>query len=163
MSMIGNFVAVDEVTLKRLQESPGEISAFLYPDAGDGPARQLDVDKAWHAIHFVLNGSAWEGSGALGMSVLGGTEIGEDIGYGPARFLLAHQVTDVADALSKVSDADFHARFDAQAMDEQDIYPQVWSRDADDGRTYVFDYFVHMVNFYKEAVSRGDAMLLFIN
>jgi len=163
MSMIGNFVAIDAATLSRLQASPDLVAAFLYPEDDEGPANALDVEKAWHAIHFTLNGSPWEGQGALGMTVLGGAEIGEDVGYGPARYLSQDQVRQVADALSNISEADFHARFDAQAMDEQEIYPQIWSRDGDFGRAYVFGHFLSLAAFYREAADRSDAMLLFIN
>lgn len=163
MSMIGNFVAVDGAALSRLRSNPNEVVGLLYPEDEESPANFLDVEKAWHAIHFTLNGSLWEGQGPLGLAVLGGTEIGEDVGYGPARFLLQDQVKDVADALSKVSEAEFNARFDAQAMDEQGVYPQIWSRDGDFGRSYVFGHFMNLVSFYREAANRRDAMLLFIN
>jgi hypothetical protein len=32
----------------------------------------LDLDKAWHGIHFLLNGSAWETAAGAGEAVLGG-------------------------------------------------------------------------------------------
>jgi hypothetical protein len=163
MSMIGNFVAIDGATLSRLLGNPDEVVGFLYPEDGDGPSDALDVDKAWHAIHFTLNGSQWEGRGVLGMAVLGGTEIGEDAGYGPARYLVQSQVKEVADALSDVSKEGFIERFNPQAMDEHEIYPQIWLRDGDFGRSYALGHFVNLVKFYREAADRDDAMLLFIN
>lgn len=163
MSMIGNFVAIDGATLNRLMGNPGEVVDFLYPEGGDGPPNALDVEKAWHAIHFTLNGSQWEGHGALGMVVLGGTEIGEDAGYGPARYLLQGQVKEIAEALLKISKEEFIERFHPEAMDAQKIYPQIWSRDGDFGRSYVLGHFVNLVNFYRGAAERSDAMLLFIN
>ncbi len=163
MSMIGNFVAVDGATLNRLQDNPEEVIAFLYPEGDEGPANALDVDKAWHAIHFMLNGTPWEGQGVLGLTVLNGTEIGEDVGYGSARYLSQDQVKEVAHALSELSEADFNARYDGRAMDEQEVYPQIWSRDDDFGRSYVLEHFRNLVSFYREAANRHDAMLLFIN
>jgi len=60
--------------------SAGERSVRDEFEAG----KSLDIDKAWHSIHFLLTGAAWEADGLI----FGGTEIGEDgddWGYGPPR------------------------------------------------------------------------------
>ena len=49
--------------------------------------QRFDLDKAWHGIHFLLTGSAWETTPGAGESVLGGDPVGPDRGYGPARLL----------------------------------------------------------------------------
>ena len=62
MSMIGNLVAVSPEQLQSFMADPGLIVPFLSPDEGGAePANHLDLDKAWHAIHFTLNGKEWEG------------------------------------------------------------------------------------------------------
>lgn len=42
------------------------------------------MDKAWHGIHYLLTGTAWEGDPPLNFLVTGGREVGtEEIGIGP--------------------------------------------------------------------------------
>src|SRR5687768_4410646 len=101
MSMIGNFTAIRPDQLAVLVADPDLVSSFLYPEDGvDKPINHLDIDKAWHAIHYTLNGSVWEGEGPLSWVILGGQELGEDVGYGPVRYLDPTQVKSVAAALS---------------------------------------------------------------
>lgn len=164
MSMIGNFFAITPDQLKALQAEPDGVEALIYAEDGPDPDRQLDVDKAWHAIHFLLTGSTWEGDAPYALAVLGGTEIGEDVGYGPARYLLPAQVADIASALAGTSAQELGGRFDPDAMDAAEIYPQIW-RDDDpaDALGYVLENYKALVAFYQSAAARGDALLLYIN
>lgn len=164
MSMIGNFVAVSPKRLAELIADPDSIGSFLYPDDGDSePENFLDVDKAWHAIHYTLNGKAWEGEPPLGWTVVGGTEIGEDVGYGPARYLTTDQVKAVAEALSTIDAEEFSTRFDPKALGAAEIYPEIWGRDDSEGLEFVLNYYNELRTFYLAAAERGDAALLYIN
>lgn len=176
MSMIANYIQVSPNQLAELQADPGSISNFLellHPDEredegreGDLPKiRHLDIDKAWHGIQFLLNGSAWEGESPLYNVVLGGTVLGdEDLGYGPARYLTPEEVRETYLALEQISADDFRARYDPRAMTKAEIYPEiVWERDGDDALQYLVDYYVLVVEFFKEATRLGHAMLLYIN
>src|SRR5262249_21658351 len=97
VGMVACLVAVPPVQLERLRQSPSEVSEFLRAESeADDSVRYLEIDKSWNGIHYLLTGHAEGGSGPLSMPVLGGTEFGEDVGYGPARFLLAAQVQEVA-------------------------------------------------------------------
>lgn len=122
-----------------------------------------DVDKAWHAIHYTLNGKAWEGEPPLGWTVVGGTEIGEDVGYGPARYLTTDQVKAVAEALSTIDAEEFSTRFDPKALGVAEIYPEIWGRDDSEGLEFVLNYYNELRTFYLAAAERGDAALLYIN
>ena len=162
MSMIGNLIALRPETLKSLVDDPDAIEAFLYPDDGDSePENHLDLDKAWHAIHFTLNGKAWEGEGPLSHVILGGTEIGEDIGYGPARYLTPDQVQAAASALSGVAPEVFGARFNHSALTAAEIYPEIWQ--DGDGLEYVLGYYSDLRAFYLAAAERGDSVLIYLN
>src|SRR6516165_8261013 len=91
------------------------------------PGYSVSIDKAWHGLHYLLCGAAEPAPGPLGQSVFGGTEIGEDQGYGPARYFSPAQVVEIAAALrSPGLERDLHARFDAEAMTQIGIYPGVW-------------------------------------
>jgi uncharacterized protein DUF1877 len=64
MSMIGNFRALPDLELQALFADPSRVEGLLYESLLGGVANgnELDVDKAWHGLHFLLTGSAWEGS-----------------------------------------------------------------------------------------------------
>lgn len=122
-------------------------------------APELDLDKAWHGIHFLLAGDAWGGKPPLGNAVLGGTEVGPDVGYGPARLVSVEQVKAVAEALEPLTPEVFVTRFDAEALTEADIYPPIW----DEGEE-VIDYlevvYGALREFYISAAKRRDAVLV---
>jgi hypothetical protein len=64
MGMVGCFAAASPETLGKLKDNPDEIESYIYPNDGeDEPPNYLDVDKAWHGIHFMLTGSADGGEG----------------------------------------------------------------------------------------------------
>jgi hypothetical protein len=66
--------------------------------------------------------------GPLGQAVFSGTEVGEDQGYGPARYFTPAQVTEIASALQSPGlERDLHARIDAAAMTQLGIYPGGWA------------------------------------
>ena len=164
MSMIGNLVAISPQELETFVAAPDSLPAFLYPDDSVGdPANHLDIDKAWHAIHYLLNGKTWEGEAPLFHTILGGEEIGEDVGYGPSRFLTPSQVKAIASELIGLTPDAVGARFEPTAMDAAEIYPQTWTRDGKDGWEYVRHYYEQLREFYLKASERGDAVLLYVN
>jgi hypothetical protein len=87
MSMIGNFRALPDEELQGLFADPSRVEQLLYESffggGSNGKGDELEVDKAWHGLHFLLTGSAWEGSFPLNFIVAGGQEVGDDLGYGP--------------------------------------------------------------------------------
>src|SRR3712207_3831611 len=102
MSMICNLRQVEEAEIEELLANPEHIGDFLYGDVDDEHEYEdieregeIDLDKAWHGIHFLLTGTAWEGQEPLCYLLVGGEYIGdEDVGYGPARVLRPHEVAD---------------------------------------------------------------------
>ena len=58
----------------------------------NGKGDELEVDKAWHGLHFLLTGSAWEGSFSWIPVVAGGSEVGDNLGYGPRWSLTSANV-----------------------------------------------------------------------
>lgn len=57
MGMAAYFTAISPDQLEALRADPGLVEALLFPD-GDGdddePDNTVDVDKAWHGLHFLL-------------------------------------------------------------------------------------------------------------
>jgi hypothetical protein len=125
-------------------------------DAGEDG---LSLEKSWHTLHYLLTGSAVEARPPLGNAILGGEEIGPDAGYGPARFLDASEVHEVAAALAKVSREELSRRFDLKAMTAAQVYACNDSNDL----ALALDYFDQLVSYYQDAASRDNAMLLYID
>ena len=160
MSMIGNMLAVPQAELDALYQDAAAVPDYLYQTRAE---ETVDIDQAWHAIHFMLTGQLYGGDGPLAKAVLGGVPIGdEDVGYGPARGLSAADVKEVACALQQLSETDLRAKFDTEALTEAEIYPQIWD-EADEALDYVFDNFFEVQRFYQDAAAKDMATILFIN
>ena len=164
MGMIAMFRRLSDADLSRLREEPELVADYLGDDESDGfgPFADLDVDKAWHAIHFLLTGSAWEGDPPLNFIVTGGTPMGDDLGYGPARGLTSSEVGKVAAALKLIAPDSLLQRFDPAALTSAEIYPEIWNRpqDEDDSRGYVSEYYDQLRSFVLDAAVEGEALLI---
>jgi hypothetical protein len=164
MGMVQCFVAVSEEKLGHLRRHPETIEEFLYPDDGDSePPNYLDVDKAWHGIHYLLTGTAFEGSGPGALAVFGGTEFGPEVGYGPARFLTPAQVLEVANHLSALTIEQLKSAFDPTDMAAKEIYPEIWVRDGSEGLDYLIENYRQLATFYRDAASRGDCVIQWLS
>ena len=161
MSMIGNFRRISPAKLEQLIAAPDSVVDFLNTEP-EFDLEFLDVDKAWHGIHFLLTGSQWKGDAPLGNAVLGGIEFGDDVGYGPAKYITAKEVAEVHSALSRVSVDELMSRLDLNVMREQEIYPSAW-RNLEEEQAYLGGYYVALLEFYAEAAKAGGAVLKYVN
>lgn len=120
----------------------------------------MDLDKAWHGIHFLLTGSV-EPNGTLASKVImGGENIGPDRGYGPAQLLRPAEVKAIAQLLEQTTPEMLRKRFKPKEMTQSGVYPAViWERDGDDALSYVLDYYKKLVAFYRLAAERGQAVI----
>jgi len=165
MGMVACFAGADPATIARFREDPSQIEEFLYPDEGEGePEHYIDLDKAWHCIHFMLTGNAGEASGPLGSAILGGDELGEDVGYGPARIILPEQVHSIAGALSQVDEESFKSKFNPVAMQAADVYlSDMCADEGNDALEYLVENYLSLVRFYQDASNRGDGDILWVS
>src|SRR5438874_10953823 len=116
--MIANLRPASDSDIEQLLASPAQVTRFLYGADADGRERVV-LDKAWHAIHFVLTGSRLGGDAPLNFLVSEGTPVGEvDVGYGPARVLTSQQVRALANALAAVAPEEVAQRVDLRTLDE---------------------------------------------
>jgi hypothetical protein len=169
MSMMGRFVEVSDTDLEALIDDPDAAPDLFMHDSlrsneatgvssPSAPLATLDVDKAWHGLHYVLTGSEWDTDSVLGRMILGGTELGEDeLGYGPARYLTPDEVSQSSSALAElIGTADPMARFDPAQMSSLSIYPGHW---VDDDRAWLEDAVARMTSFFTDAAARGSAVV----
>lgn len=150
--MIGTLRPVTPSQIAALRAN-GDVEPLLEPG-------EVSVEKLWHALHFVLTGDVEPAEGPLGNAVLGGTPVGEDLGYGPARLLEPDEVRAVSAALDAIGEAALRARFDPAALAEAEIYPQIWEEDADELFDELWGYYAEMADCYRTAAKNGDGMLL---
>ncbi|MEU7904355.1 YfbM family protein [Actinoplanes sp. NPDC049118] len=164
MVLIGRRLSAEEFRL--LLADPATADTLLYGDLDDDeaemPEPELDLEKSWHGVHYLLTGTAWATDDGAGAAILGGDEVGEDGGYGPARILGPERVRAVAASLDALNVETLRARFDPDAMAVADIYPLGWADIADDFDRCLAPYFIQLRDFYRSAASNGQAVLLAI-
>lgn len=190
MSMIGNFRAASDDDIAALRERPSRVLRLLYnedpserrpilgglfrgprreaPDqwrpSGDG--EELDIDKAWQGIHFLLTGTSWEGDPPLNFVVSGGEWLGDiDVGYGPARSFMSDEVKAISDALERLPPESLRDRFDPKTMMEEGVYPEIWDRDPADDDTlgYLLEYYDDLRAFVRRRAEQGEGMIVYLN
>ena len=185
--MIGRLRRASDEEVSRLLVHPEEIGAFLSPgdfEAGDGGsggasvpesgggraseggAADLDIEKSWHGIHFVLTGSDWGGAAPLNFLVSGGMEVGdEDVGYGPARAFTSAQVRAIHEALSQLPPEQFARRIDLAALEETGIYPEIWEREdeATENQEFLTRHYAALRRYVEGLAGEGAGMLIYIS
>ncbi len=165
MGMVACFTSLSPEALAELLEEPDRIEEYLYPDDGESePPNYIDLDKAWHGIHYLLTGLSEGGPEPRSLAVFGGEEFGPEVGYGPARFLDADQVRRVAGVLSGLSPDALAQRFNAKDMEAKQIYPDViWVRDGQVALDYALENYQQLQAFYRDAAARGDAVIQWLS
>jgi hypothetical protein len=157
MSVVCTLMQIGTDTLADLIEGKSEVQDYIYSENYE--VKALYIDKSWHAIHFILNGKAWEGEEPLVHVILGGTSIGEDFGNGPARFLTSREVQNISKELIKLQGTKLIERYNPDKMSKEEIYPNLGWED-EESMQYVFDNYWRVVDYYKDASMKGNAMLL---
>lgn len=166
VSMISCWCSATDDEIARLLDDPDSIVEFVEEAVEEGARPNIDLDKAWHGIHYLLTGTAWGGTEPLHYIVTGGQQIGEvDVGYGPARAFTSEQARAFASAIAAVTPDELASRFNPHAMAELEIYPDIWGRDPaeDDTLTYLLDYFEALKEFVELARDEGMGLITFMS
>ena len=138
-------------------ERDPDVAGLLLTDAA--PEQLFDVGRAWHAVHTLLNGSPWGGSGPAFDAVLGGTPVGDPSTYEPVRVLVPERVQAVAVLLAGLSHDDLRPRFTHRGFRQAEVYPDVWDQ-ADVLTAFVLPAYDALTGFYAAAAAAGDAVLV---
>ncbi|MCB0976124.1 MAG: YfbM family protein [Acidimicrobiales bacterium] len=160
MGMVMFWKSVDATTGEALLEMDPE-DFFDWLDS-ESAGVSFDLDKAWHAVHFTLTGTAWGTETAVGKAVLGGEEFAEDMGYGPPRWLSPAEVAETATALEGLSVDQFTGMLDFESMAVNDIYPNIWGGDseADDLVDFVVTGFRQLRDRFIQVAAAGDGFVI---
>ena len=152
--MVWRRTSSDELDL--LERDP-DASGLLVADSE--PEQLFDVGRAWHAVHMLLNGSPWGGSGPAFDAVLGGTVLGDPSTYEPVRALLPERVSAVAVFLTSLPPDELRPRFTHRAFRQAEVYPDVWDQ-ADVLTSFVLPAYEQLRTFYAGAAAEREAVLI---
>lgn len=119
-----------------------------------------ELEKSWHGLHFMFCGKPDDAPPPMGYLCCCGEEVGEDLGYGSARYLSPAEVTAFRDALRAIDDAEFDRRFDLNAFEQHDIYPGIWDEDRDELLEEYQMYFEQLRNDLDATVAAGEGLLI---
>lgn len=143
--------------------------------AGAGPASRpgdaprpplLDLHKSWHMLHYLFTGQASDGNLPAASLMHGGQEVGEDMGYGPARAMSPEETADFARYLETLDVATLSSRLDIEAMQRQGVY---CAADADDEGSLIEleeeleHYFPQLQAFVARAAGKGEGLLMWMS
>ena len=144
----------------------GGMAGRTAPRPGAQPDRPpvVDLHKSWHMFHFLFTGRAEGGSPPGSLLMEGGEEVGEDLGYGPARLIGPADTAAFANFIGALSVDELKARLDGPRMAALGIYPGFEAADAvgeyaDD----VEHYFPKLRDHLAAAAAAGEAVLVWLS
>ena len=160
MSMTAGLLALSEEQAAQLCSKPKTIPEFIFRQTMQGSDSYADLYKNWHGLHFLLTESNWHGEEPFKSVILGGDEIGPDVGYGPARILSPEKVKEIYEALNNVDKEVLRARFDKDKMYDMEIYAS--SHWDEESLVELLEVFEIVRRFYKSAAEEGKSVLQFL-
>lgn len=162
--MIGNLLRVTNDELETYLKDSSLLEDRIYnQDIED--ANLTDIDKAWEGILFLLTGqSLAEADHPLAAVLFSGQLIDEnqDLGYGPAQYNTPEQVSKLNELISLLTVKELRQKFDPNMMTAEGIYPEIWD-EGEEAFVYLIENFICVQLVYAEAVSKGEAIITFIN
>jgi hypothetical protein len=140
---MGVCMALHETTARNAEEA-------LFGGGGGGEGAGVDLDKAWHDIHYVLTGSEEPDGTPLGDAILGGVGVadGDDDPFEIGLYLPPDRVRATASALMAIDEARFAALYARRRMDDD----RAWELD------HLVPLVEELVSFYVQAAERGRAV-----
>ncbi|MBX2814030.1 MAG: YfbM family protein [Myxococcales bacterium] len=123
MAKATSLLLVSDRQITHLALDPDQVSDVIDTAFDADNDHMVYVDKAWHGVHYLFTGTNEAGEDPLNFFLTGGSAVGDDLGYGPARSFSSRQVASIAKALSPLDHDVLAARFNAQHMAQLDIYP----------------------------------------
>ncbi len=129
----------------------------------DAEQVECDVDKSWQGIHYCLNGTAYEAESPMDFMTVGGEMLGDvDVGYGPARAFRSGQVEQIHAHIDGIGVEDLRAKYEPQRMEELDIYPNIWERDAEEGFEYIAQWYLEVKKFIAHCARHRLGMVIYL-
>jgi len=164
MGMLATVRQLEEAQLRALLQNPDTVLDFVQQRVA--AAEELDLDKAWHGLHYLLTGDAWGDEEPLCFLLNGGEQIGteedHDVGYGPARGIMPGQVKEFAQALAAISEPEFRKRYDSEEMAELVVYPNGWAEEPAEMLDWLVGSFTALQRFVAAAADKNRALVIYL-
>ena len=181
MGMVGNFRTISDSSIDALRRRPMLLEPLLFDDEEllEGarlgffgrrtfarlraePAEEIDIDKSWGMLHFVLTGTETTGPWPQNF-MFSGEEI-FDKSKDDGIVAMAHRrarLKEIRDVLAKVTPSLIEERWGADRMKELDIYLARALEQAE-AQDYVHEYAEILLGFVDKAIEQRRGMLLYI-
>jgi hypothetical protein len=133
-----------------------------------GPFEQaLDLAKSWHILHYLFTGHI-DDAKAPGDALLTGEELGDDVGYGPARLHDEKETQDFARFLNALDVARLQERLNYKEMSRVGVYsmPMGPGSDAEfeaELRAEVGVYFPRLRDYVGRMAEKQDGLLIWLS
>ena len=138
MGMVWIACFADDQQVTDLLAQPDGVCDFIFER--DEVGETINLDKQWHAVHYLLTGAAGPTDSPLSFVLGPFEELGPDNGFGPAWYIPKDAVTKFHAALALFSDDELAAKFDATAMVRDDVYiAKTLAEEGEEGRGYVIE------------------------
>ncbi len=159
MGMLGHYTAVDNEIIRRLTEGQ-ELLEDLEIELENED--QLDIDKSWQGIHYLLCGSIDDGAPPLGYVVPMLDE--QNIEFEPfgAFYLHPAQVAEASQAISGLTEERAKELYAFDKMVEDAVYPIVEGEDGAAFFDYIWTYLREIKQFYTQASAEGKGLIFYI-
>ncbi len=129
------------------------------PRPGTPTYGSVSLDKTWHALHFLLSGTAVEGSDPT-QFLLSGAQIAETSDH--CKLHPHAAVEAFSRVLDAVDDTELLGRLDRRRMGELDIYPGHWGEDEAFDRAFLLQHLTPLRAFIARHAREGHAVLVTI-
>jgi hypothetical protein len=156
--LIGFLLRLTPIKVERAVAAPPSDNPLWPPPA---PGEQLELDKAWHGLHFLLTGTADGGTEPDCFLLSGGEALGEDDDMN-VRLLRPDQVRAFGEHLASLTTDELTRRFDPKRMMKLEIYPEIWDRpeETDEPSAFLLDAFAGLRELVANAARDGDAIVV---
>lgn len=146
-----------DADIDRLVADPSVFEDFVFEE-GVEDLDFLDLGEAWHALHYLLTGSADDVGHVLGIIIAALPELGADEnGEGGIGLIAPPLMRAFADALDRQDDATLARRFDPRAMARADVY--MADSFGADALEYVMRGIPALRNFAAQCRRTGDGAI----
>ena len=156
--ILGWLLRLTPVTISEVD--PESVDDDWSPD----PDRSIDIEKAWHGLHFLLTGTADEGEEPACYLLRGGEDLDDE---GVARALRPGQVRRFSQYLSTLDADGLARRYDPERMTRLGIYPDaVWKRKVepdDSPLEWLIQCFEEVRRFVDKAAAAGDCVIITVS
>jgi len=189
VGIIYSLIRVRPETVEVLRDNPKVVAEFVYGDAsvyeapspgllqrlfgkpespmGPLPARrdgdEIDLDKSWHIVHYLLTGAANATDSPLNVVADESDKLADiDLGYGPPFVVHPGAVSRFAAAATEMSDEQFLSRLRPSEMPLDILYlgDAVKDDPAEMGE-YAVENFYFLRAFAQAAADEGDALITY--